>query len=129
MIKKITFVTGTRADFGKLKSLIKISQKSKKFIVDVFVTGMHLDERYGLTINEIYKSDIQNINKFVNHSDSLDIHMDRILAKTIDGFSEYLIKNKPDLVVVHGDRVEALACAISSSLNNTLVAHIEGGEI
>ena len=53
---------------------------------------------------------------------------DLILAKTIQGFSTYL-KNKPDLVVVHGDRVEALAGAISSSLNNILTLHIEGGEL
>lgn len=129
MVKKITFVTGTRADFGKLKSLIKITQQTGKFHVDVFVTGMHLDERYGLTINEIYKSNILNIHKFANHSEKKSIHMDKVLAKTIDGFSEYLSKNHTDLVIVHGDRVEALACAISSSLNNILVAHIEGGEI
>ena len=44
-------------------------------------------------------------------------------------FSNYLSDLKPDLVVVHGDRLEALAGAIVSSINNTLVAHIEGGEI
>ena len=129
MIKKITFVTATRADFGKLKSLIKISQKSDKYQVDVFVTGMHLDKRYGTTINEIYKSNIKNIYQFINHNQDENIHMDRVLAKTINGFSEYIQNQKPDLVVLHGDRVEALACSISSSLNNILVAHIEGGEI
>jgi UDP-N-acetylglucosamine 2-epimerase (hydrolysing) len=55
--------------------------------------------------------------------------MDRTLAITIAGFSEYIEKQQPDLIVVHGDRVEALAGAIVGSLNNLLVAHIEGGEI
>jgi len=55
--------------------------------------------------------------------------MDRILAKTIDGFSHFIAEIKPDLVVVHGDRVEAMAGAITGSLNNILVAHIEGGEV
>ena len=58
-MKKIVFMTGTRADFGKLKSLIKITQKSSKYQTDVFVTGMHLDERYGHTINEIQNSKIK----------------------------------------------------------------------
>ena len=129
MIKKITFVTATRADFGKLKSLMKISQKSDAYQVDIFVTGMHLDKRYGTTIKEIFKSNLDNIYQFANHNKDEVIHMDRVLAKTINGFSEYLQNHKPDLVVLHGDRVEALACAISSSLNNILVAHIEGGEI
>lgn len=126
-MKKIVFLTGTRADFGKLKSLIKITQESGNFDVQIFVTGMHLDEKYGLTVNEIYKSGFTNISTFKNHIDSS--LMDRTLAKTIEGFSEYIALQKPNLIVVHGDRVEALAGAIVGSLNNILVAHIEGGEI
>ena len=53
MKKKILFITATRADFSKLKSLIQILQKNKKFDVKVFVTGMHLIERYGLTTIEV----------------------------------------------------------------------------
>ena len=125
--KKIVFLTGTRADFGKLKSLIKITQENSSFDVQIFVTGMHLDETYGSTVNEIYKSGFKNIYTFKNHGSSE--FMDRTLAKTITGFSEYISDQKPDLIVVHGDRVEALAGAIVGSLNNILVSHIEGGEI
>jgi UDP-N-acetylglucosamine 2-epimerase (hydrolysing) len=125
--KKIVFLTGTRADFGKLKSLIKITQEHPNFDVQIFATGMHLDEKYGSTVNEIYKSNFENIHTFKNHEGAE--FMDRTLAKTITGFSEYIANQKPDLIVVHGDRVEALAGAIVGSLNNILVAHIEGGEI
>ncbi|GAB7256606.1 UDP-N-acetylglucosamine 2-epimerase [Polaribacter sp. OB-PA-B3] len=126
-MKKIVFLTGTRADFGKLKSLIKITQKSTDFEVQIFATGMHLDDKYGLTVNEIYKSGFTNIATFQNHVGAE--FMDRTLAKTIQGFSEYIAIKKPDLIIVHGDRVEALAGAIVGSLNNILVGHIEGGEI
>lgn len=126
-LKKIVFLTGTRADFGKLKSLIKITQENPNFDVQIFATGMHLDEKYGLTVNEIFKSGFKNIATFQNHVSSE--FMDRTLAKTIQGFSEYIAIQKPDLILVHGDRVEALAGAIVGSLNNILVAHIEGGEI
>ncbi len=125
--RKIVFLTGTRADFGKLKSLIKITQNSSSFDTQVFATGMHLDEKYGLTVNEIHKSGFHNISTFKNHVGAE--FMDRTLAKTIQGFSEYIALQKPDLIVVHGDRVEALAGAIVGSLNNILVAHIEGGEV
>ncbi|MEA2018017.1 MAG: UDP-N-acetylglucosamine 2-epimerase [Campylobacterota bacterium] len=125
--KKIVFLTGTRADFGKLKSLIKITQESEKYEVHIFVTGMHMINQYGKTINEIYKSGFTNIFPFINHDD-ID-HMDRNLSKTIDGFSHYISEVEPDLVVVHGDRIEAMAGAIVGSLNNILVAHIEGGEV
>ncbi|EOJ1152359.1 UDP-N-acetylglucosamine 2-epimerase, partial [Campylobacter jejuni] len=55
--------------------------------------------------------------------------MDKALSSTIDGFSKFIHEIEPDLIVVHGDRVEPLAAAIVGSLNNILVAHIEGGEL
>lgn len=125
--KRIVFLTGTRADFGKLKSLIKITQNSELFDVHIFVTGMHMITKYGKTIIEVEKSGFKNIYPFINH-DNID-HMDRNLAKTIDGFSHYILELKPDLIIVHGDRIEAMAGAIVGSLNNILVAHIEGGEV
>jgi UDP-N-acetylglucosamine 2-epimerase (hydrolysing) len=125
--KKIIFLTGTRADFGKIKSLIQISQKSENFDVHIFVTGMHMNKKYGFTVEEIEKSGFKNIYKFINH-DSVG-QMDRTLSKTIDGFSQFIGQIEPDLIIVHGDRIEALAGAIVGSLNNILVAHIEGGEV
>lgn len=125
--KKILFLSGTRADFGKLKSLITISQKSKIFDTSIFVTGMHLQKKYGYTVNEIEKSDFKNIYKFENQTE--ETSMDLTLSKTIQGLSVYVKQNKPDLIIVHGDRVEALAGAIVGSLNNILVGHIEGGEV
>lgn len=127
MKKKIVFISGTRADFGKMKSLMLLTQKEKNIKMDVFVTGMHLQKKYGYTINEIKNSNILNLIKYKN-SKFLDT-MDEILSKTISGFSSYIKQHKPDLIVVHGDRVEALAGAICGAINNILVAHIEGGEV
>jgi len=126
-MKKILFLTGTRADFGKLKSLICITQASPLFEVYIFATGMHMIEKYGKTVNEIYKSGFSNIFEFSNH-DAME-RMDINLATTITGFSNYVADLQPDLIVIHGDRVEAMAGAIVGSLNNILVAHIEGGEL
>tara|TARA_Y100000589_G_C27192647_1_gene645444 strand:- start:1556 stop:2698 length:1143 start_codon:yes stop_codon:yes gene_type:complete len=126
-MKKILFITGTRADFGKLKSLILAIQDNENFEANVFATGMHLNHLHGYTIEEIYKSKIHNVFPFINH-DAVN-HMDRSLAKTITGLSYFVANNPQDLIVVHGDRGEALAGAIVGSLNNILVAHIEGGEV
>ena len=87
--KKILFLTGTRADFGKLKSLIQITQNSQDFFAEVLVTGMHLQEKYGETIDEIYKSNISNISSFANHHDP---KMDIVLAETIMGISKHINK-------------------------------------
>jgi len=126
-MKKIAFLTGTRADFGKIKSLIHALEIDKDYIPYVFVTGMHLLEQYGYTLIEVKKCGFSHIDTFKNHTD--EATMDLTLAKTIEGFSAYVKQVKPNLIVVHGDRVEALAGAIVGSLNNILVAHIEGGEV
>ena len=125
--KKIVFVTGTRADCRKLKSLIFAVSKYRNFSLSVFVTGMHNLKKYGFTFEELKKDKIKNYYRYENQrlNDSMDI----ILSKTIKGFNKFIKKEKPDLVVVHGDRVEPLGCAIVCSLNNILLAHIEGGEV
>ena len=120
-------MTGTRADFGKLKSLMLATQKLTRYEVHIFVTGMHMNSIYGSTVNEVKQSGLKNIFQFINH-DTVE-HMDRALARTIDGFSHFIRQIKPDLIILHGDRVETLAGAIVGSLNNILVAHIEGGEV
>lgn len=126
-MKKILFLTGTRADFSKIKSLIQALEKHQDFEVYVFVTGMHLQEVYGYTLIEIERCNFKNIHTFKNHTH--ETTMDLTLAKTIEGLSTYCKEINPDMIVVHGDRVETLAGAIVGSLNNILVAHIEGGEI
>jgi UDP-hydrolysing UDP-N-acetyl-D-glucosamine 2-epimerase len=126
-MKKILFLTGTRADFGKMKSLISILENQIGYEVFVFVTGMHLQKEYGYTLIEIERCNFKNVQAFENHTH--ETTMDLTLAKTIEGFSSYCKTINPDLIVIHGDRVETLAGAIVGSLNNILVAHIEGGEL
>jgi len=125
--KKILFLTGTRADFGKIKSLISILENQPNFEVFVFVTGMHLQKEYGYTLIEIERCNFKNVHTFENHTH--ETTMDLTLAKTIEGLSSYCKNVHPDMILVHGDRVETLAGAIVGSLNNILVAHIEGGEL
>lgn len=126
-MKKILFLTGTRADFSKIKSLIQVLEKQQDFEVYVFVTGMHLQEIYGYTLIEIERCNFKSIHTFKNHTH--ETTMDLTLAKTIEGLSAYCKEVNPDMIVVHGDRVETLSGAIVGSLNNILVAHIEGGEV
>lgn len=127
-MKKILFVSGTRADYGKIKSLIKEVNNSPNFDLYLFVTGMHLEKKYGYTLQEIENSEFsKNIFPFINKS--YDGRMDITLSNTIKGLSNFVINNEIDLIIVHGDRPETLAGAIVGSFNNILVAHIEGGEV
>lgn len=126
-MKKILFLTGTRADFSKVKSLIQVLEKQQGLEVFVFVTGMHLQKEYGYTLIEIERCNFKNVHTFENYTH--ETTMDLTLAKTIEGLSSYVKTIQPDMIIVHGDRVETLAGAIVGSLNNILVSHIEGGEL
>lgn len=125
--KKLVFLTGTRADYGKIKSLIQEVEDLDGFEPYIFATGMHMLAKYGSTYKEILKDGYQNIYTYINQSgkESMDI----ILSNTILGFGNYIAEIKPDAIVVHGDRLEALAGAIVGAFNNIKVFHIEGGEV
>jgi UDP-N-acetylglucosamine 2-epimerase (hydrolysing) len=125
--KKIVFLTSTRADFGKLKPLINAVRESDIFESYIFVTGMHTLSKYGSTYDEVEKIYSKNVFVYMNQTSSTDL--DIILANTITGFSNFIKEIKPDLIIIHGDRVEALAGTTVGSLNNILVGHIEGGEL
>ena len=126
MTRSILFVTGTRADFGKLEPLA-IAARDVGFSVSFFVTGMHMLDFYGLTKIEVHRMTGVSVHEFLNQR--LGDPQDTILAKTVAGFSDFVVQHRPDLVVIHGDRVEALACALVCAMNYIRSAHIEGGEV
>lgn len=127
-MKKIVFLTATRAEFGKMKTLMQAVEKHKDFKCYVFVTGMHMLKKYGNTYDEIKKEKFKNIYMKKNQSKSSN-DMLKTLSRTINIFEDYVKEVEPDLIVVHGDRLEALAGAIVGAFSNIKVAHIEGGEV
>ncbi|MBT9465978.1 UDP-N-acetylglucosamine 2-epimerase [Hydrogenophaga sp.] len=124
--KKLLFVTGTRADFGKLEPLALAAQQAG-FVVSFFITGMHMMRRYGETRLEVKRFPGAEFFEFVNQREG--DAQDFILSKTILGFSDFVHEHRPDLVVIHGDRVEALAASIVCAMKYIPSAHIEGGEV
>jgi UDP-N-acetylglucosamine 2-epimerase (hydrolysing) len=126
MTKRLLFVTGTRADYGKLEPLAYAAQQAG-FTISFFITGMHMMRRYGETRLEVKRFPGADFFEFVNQreGDALDF----ILSKTILGFSDFVHEHRPDLVIIHGDRVEALAASIVCAMRYIRSAHIEGGEV
>jgi UDP-N-acetylglucosamine 2-epimerase (hydrolysing) len=125
-MKRLLFLTGTRADFGKLEPLAAAARDAGH-AVSFFVTGMHMLERYGLTKVEVHRMPGVAVHEFLNQRPGDP--QDMVLAKTVTGFSDYLTEHQPDLVILHGDRIEALAGALVAATNYIRSAHIEGGEV
>lgn len=126
-MRKILFLTGTRADYGKMKPLMLAVETNPDLECHIFITGMHTLKEFGNTQNEIFKDKFSHTHVYMNQI--IEEPMDLVLANTVNGFSRYIRELEPDLIIVHGDRVEALAGALCGAINNVLVAHIEGGEI
>ena len=126
MTRHLLFLTGTRADFGKLEPLAAAARDAGHRVT-FFVTGMHLMDRYGLTRNEVRRMPGVSLHEFVNQAEGDP--QDLILARTVTGFSAFVAETRPDLIVLHGDRIEALAGALVAATNYVRSAHVEGGEV
>lgn len=125
--KKVLFITGTRADYGKIKSLMKTMDQAEEYDVYIYVSGMHLLPQYGSTYKEVLKDNYENVHVAFGqqHTDNMSFNLGIVLTH----LSGYVSQIKPDMILVHGDRIDALAGALTGALNNILVAHIEGGEV
>lgn len=129
MKRKIAVITGTRADYGIMKSLLKKIQQNKNLELQLIVTGMHLSSKFGATINEIKKDKLKITGKIplLPKHDS-NYEMSKSVGKGIILFSELFKKLKPDINLILGDRDEMLSSAIAAYHMNIPIAHIHGGD-
>lgn len=125
--RKILFITGTRADYGKIKTLMRKLDDSDDFSVYVFVCGMHLSETFGNTYREVEKDGYEHIYVAYGLAQTQDYSIN--LGNTVIHLSGYVENIKPDIIIVHGDRMDALAGTLVGVMHNILVGHIEGGEV
>jgi UDP-N-acetylglucosamine 2-epimerase (hydrolysing) len=126
-MKNIAFLTGTRADYGKIKPLIKSLGETSQFKIEILVTGMHLLPQYGSTVGQVIEDNLGEVHFLPNQVG--EQNMENALARTIEQLSNFVMEHHLDLIVVHGDRIEALAGSIVGALRNIPTAHIEGGEV
>lgn len=128
--RKICIVTGSRAEYGLLRPIIKLIDNSSKLTLQLVVTGMHLSKEYGFTLNEVLK-DKFHINKRLETLMSSDtaVGISKSVGLGIISFAEALEDLNPDLVLILGDRYEILSIAIASLLAQIPIAHISGGEV
>ena len=128
--RKICIVTGSRAEYGLLKSVIELVDKSIDLELQLVVTGMHLSSEFGFTINEILNDNF-HINKKLETLISSDtpVGVSKSIGLGVIGFAETLEELKPNLIVILGDRYEILSIAICALIAKIPIAHISGGEI
>lgn len=129
MSKKICFITGSRADYGIMKNLMRKFKNDSDIELQIIATGTHLSHDFGYTINEIiedgFKVD-EEIDILLMSDDSISICKSMGLGNIL--FSEALNRLSPDIIVLLGDRYEIFVAASVALVMNIPVAHIHGGE-
>lgn len=129
-MKKVFVVTSTRADWGLLKPVCVRLDKENDIQLTVVATGTHLKAEYGSTIEEIRRDGFEpkyqiDILKFGND----DAAVAKTIAYTVEQFSSLFVKDRPDLLLVLGDRYEMFAVCTAASALGVPIAHISGGDV
>lgn len=126
---EIAVITGTRAEYGLLKPLIRRLQRHDSFNLQLYVTGTHLSSDHGHTVDEIIADGLDDFT-------TVDIAPGKTVSDTASSMALCLERmvaafswRHPDLIIVLGDRYEIFATVQAAMLLNIPVAHIHGGEI
>ncbi len=126
--RKIAYISGTRADFGLMTSVLTAIDSNPALELSIFATGMHLMPLFGNTIKQVEKS-FSNVKKIDSTFSSLDkTQSAEFISDFIPKFKNALEKDKPDILVLLGDRIEMLSSAIVALYLGIPVAHVHGGD-
>jgi UDP-hydrolysing UDP-N-acetyl-D-glucosamine 2-epimerase len=127
--RKICVFTGTRAEYGLLKPLMDEIKKEPALELQIVASAMHLSPEFGLTYKEIEKDGFKIDEKVeMLLSSDTPVGICKSIGLGVISYSEVLERLKPDIVVILGDRFEALAFAIASFIHRIPIAHLYGGE-
>ena len=127
---KIAIATGTRADWGLLSPIAQLLKAQKDVEVAVIATNMHLDPRFGNTIDEIISDGFIPAAKVkMNIASNSEADTARSMAKCLSGMVDAFESIKPDCIIILGDRYEMLATASAATVMRIPIIHIAGGEI
>lgn len=128
-MRKICFVTATRAEYYLLKPLMQKAQKDDALKLQIIATGTHLDQNFGYTLNDIEK-DFSHIDAKIPITLTDDPKtLSRSMGELQIALSSILNELAPDMLVILGDRYEMLSVASSALMLKIPIAHIHGGEI
>ena len=129
-MKRIGIMTGTRAEYGLLKSLMQEINKDNDLELYLIVSGMHLSPEFGMTYKEIEEDGFE-INAKVEMLLSSDspAGISKSIGLGVIGFADEFQRADLDMLILLGDRYEALSAAISAMVMRIPIAHLHGGEL
>lgn len=128
--KTLAVVTGTRAEYGLLRPVLRRLQASETLDTALLVTGAHLAEEYGLTVREIEADGLPIAARIpILEGETGPLATAGAVCRTIDRFARWFEENRPAALLLLGDRYEIFAAAQAAALQRVPVVHISGGDV
>lgn len=129
MTKKILYISGTRADYGLMRTVLSRINDAPDLELEIIVTGMHLMPEFGNSVEEIVADGFTIHRVPVLHEEDTRESMAAFIGNLIVSITKIVKKIRPDLILLLGDRGEMLAGAIVGNYAGIPVAHLHGGEV
>lgn len=129
-MRKICFVTATRAEYGLLKPLMQLIKESDELQLQIIVTGAHLSPEFGLTYEQIVKDNFEIDEKIeILLSSDTPASIAKTMGLAMISFGDAFSHLQPDALVILGDRYEMLSIASVATIYKIPIVHLHGGEI
>jgi UDP-hydrolysing UDP-N-acetyl-D-glucosamine 2-epimerase len=129
MKRKILYITGTRADYGLMRFVLREIEEHPKLELEIVATGMHLMEEFGMTVEEVEKDGFKIHEIDATYENDNKESIANFIGKFIQLLTKKVKEIKPDIILLLGDRGEMLAGSIVGAYLTIPIAHLHGGEI
>jgi len=127
--KKVTFVTGSRADYGIMRRYLNLMNNDLNIDLGIVVTTALLDSKFGHQVDLIYADGFNVAKEIPVKIDSTsNENVLHTMSEVMEKFGSFFEHEKSDLLIILGDRYEMLSVATAAAMHRIPILHIHGGE-
>lgn len=129
MKRKVLSITGSRSDYAAMTPVFRALSRQPQFVFHLLVTTMHVAPAYRSNLNQILSDNFGALHVIKSHKKKGEyLQSTKLLGTLIERIAELIRRQKPDLILLQGDRGEMLAAAIASIYANIPIVHMSGGD-
>ena len=127
--RKIAFATGSRADYGIMRRYLRLLDSDHSIDLSILITGALLDASFGAQASLIEDDGFRIEARVPLPIDTTsNIAVSRCMAAALEKFAAFFAENRPDLLIILGDRYEMLSVATAAAMQGISILHVHGGE-
>lgn len=130
MVYRVAYATGSRADYGIVRRYLKKLDNDVQIDFSLLVTGSHLEEKFGMSINNIISDGFRiDFQAKLDIDNSNNAGILQSMSCALNAFGTFFENHKYDLLIILGDRYEMMAVAVAAAIQRIPILHLHGGEV